>query len=336
MTAIQAPGRQYDRIHETGIRPFDLSSDLRAVAELISVSFANELDDRGNSALREMQFMSNFGGFIGLVNRSTGEFNDMLNGFVWVEAGKVVGNITVQRVDRLGSRWQIANVAVAPGYRGRGISRRLMETALDHVARCGGELTVLQVYARNEVARGLYASLGFEQVCGTVDLRVEHVPAVEAPVVSPEVTTFRAGDWQPLYELANHQLGAQAQWWRAINRSDFQPLLEDQVGEWFRRVVGERRVLRRAIQVAPRFEAALILTAQRWRGEHLIRLWARPEHYGSHDLTLLRWALTTLQDYPHWPIQIALSTDHTSALEMLDLYGFQPLRTLLTLRKQMK
>ena len=133
--------------------PSILTSDLRAVAELIAVSFASELDDRGNSALREMRFMSNFGGFIGLINRSTGEFNDMLNGFVWVEAGKVVGNITVQRADRIGSRWQIANVAVAPDYRGRGISRRLMETALDHVARCGGEWTVLQVYARNEVAR---------------------------------------------------------------------------------------------------------------------------------------------------------------------------------------
>ncbi len=108
MTAIHAPGRQFDRALDTGIRPFDIGRDLRAVAELISVAFAAELDDRGAAALREMRFMSHFGGILGVVNRSTGDLNDMLNGFVWVDRGKVVGNVTVQRADRNGNRWQIA------------------------------------------------------------------------------------------------------------------------------------------------------------------------------------------------------------------------------------
>ena len=103
MAVLQAPGREYDRVLETGLRPFDISRDLRAVAELISVAFATELDDRGNAALREMRIMSHFGGFLGLMNRSGGEFNDMLSGFVWVDAGRVVGNVTVQRADRAGN-----------------------------------------------------------------------------------------------------------------------------------------------------------------------------------------------------------------------------------------
>ena len=101
MAVLQAPGREYDRVLETGLRPFDISRDLRAVAELISVAFATELDDRGNAALREMRIMSHFGGFLGLMNRNGGEFNDMLSGFVWVDAGRVVGNVTVQRADRI-------------------------------------------------------------------------------------------------------------------------------------------------------------------------------------------------------------------------------------------
>ena len=82
MTVIPVPGYQYDHRLETGIRPFDISRDLRAVAELISTSFASELDDRGSAALREMRTMSHFGGLLCVINRSTGEFNAMLNGFV--------------------------------------------------------------------------------------------------------------------------------------------------------------------------------------------------------------------------------------------------------------
>jgi ribosomal protein S18 acetylase RimI-like enzyme len=334
MAVLQAPGREYDRVQETGLRPFDISRDLRAVAELIAVAFATELDDRGNAALREMRMMSHFGGFLGLVNRNGGEFNDMLNGFVWVEAGRVVGNVTVQRADRAGSRWQIANVAVAPSHRGRGISKRLMEAALDHIAACRGQWAVLQVYARNEVARSLYNSLGFELVGGVADLRAPRTPHLDTSGNLPRLKSFSPSEWQPLYELANHQLGAQKQWWRALRRSEFQPAIEQQAGEWFRRAIGQEQVYRRAVQVSPRFEAALILNAQRWKGEHGIQLWTRPEHYGNYDSVLLRWALATLQDFPRWPITISLSTDHTQALELVEFYGFRPLRTLLTLRKR--
>jgi hypothetical protein len=63
-------------------------------------------------------------------------------------------------------------------------------------------------------------------------------------------------------------------------------------------------------------------------------LWTRPEHYGNYDSALLRWSLATLQSYPRWPINISLSTDHTAALELVEFYGFRPLRTLLTMRKR--
>jgi ribosomal protein S18 acetylase RimI-like enzyme len=334
MAVLQAPGREYDRVLETGLRPFDISRDLRAVAELIAVAFATELDDRGNAALREMRIMSHFGGFLGLMNRSTGELNDMLSGFVWVDAGRVVGNVTVQRADRSGSRWQIANVAVAPSHRGRRISKQLMEAALDHVASCRGQWAVLQVYARNTVARRLYESLNFEVVGGMVDLRVPRTPHVDTSGALPNLKAFKPSEWQPLYELANHQLGAQKQWWRAIRRGEFQRSFEQQAGEWLRRAIGQEQVYRRAVQVSPRFEAALILSAQRWRGEHSIQLWTRPEHFGNYDSALIRWSLATLQDYPRWPVNISLSTDHTAALELVEFYGFRPLRTLLTLRKR--
>lgn len=334
MTVIPAPVRPFDRTHETGIRPFDIGRDLRAVAELISVAFSQELDGRGNDALREMRFMSNFGGFLGLMNRSTGEFNDLLSGFVWVEQGQVVGNVTVQRGDKIGSRWQIANVAVAPGYRGRGISRRLMDAAVEHAVTCGGQWVVLQVYANNQVARHLYDAMGFQEVDGTTELRAAQPPRVAPPGAATHLRAFAAGDWQQLYELANNQLGPQAQWWRPVRRTDFEQMFEDRIGEWVQRVIGQRTVYRRAIQVSPRFESALILRAQRWENPHQVQLWTRPEHFGIHDVTLLRWALATLQDYPRWPVEISLNTRHHTAIDLLHECGFKTQRTLLTLRKR--
>jgi len=137
----------------TGIRAFDIGSDLRPVAELIADAFSEELDPRGKAALREMRVKSHVSGLLKLVNRSTGEFNDVFNGFVWEEDGHIVGNVTVQRADRYGSRWQIANVAVDSHFRGRGIARRLMAQALSYIESSRGQWAVLQVYAHNAAAR---------------------------------------------------------------------------------------------------------------------------------------------------------------------------------------
>ncbi|MDQ3249966.1 MAG: GNAT family N-acetyltransferase [Chloroflexota bacterium] len=334
MTAIQAaPGRLGKNV-ASGLRPFDIGRDLRPVAELIADAFAHELDSRGNAALREMRVMSHIGGFLKLLNRSTGEFDDVFGGFVWVEAGKVVGNVTVQRAESTGSRWQIANVAVAPAYRGRGISHQLMDQALTHINGNGGQWAVLQVYAKNTVARTLYANLGFEEMGGNIELRLDRLPKMEPPTPPANFYTFSSSHWQPLYELANHQHNAHAQWWRAIRRSDFQVTMEQQAAEWLWRSLGRNQVYRRCIQISQRFDAALVLTAARWRGIHQVQLWVRPEEYGQHEQSLLQWTMAVLQEYPRWPVQLNLSTAHGAALDVAQRFGFQIQQTLLTLRRK--
>lgn len=337
MTATQAAQRPATQAKESGIRPFDIARDLRPVAELIADAFASELDERGEAALREMRVMSRLGGVLGVLNRTTSDLQNFFGGFVWVEDGKVVGNITVQRADKFGSRFQIANVAVAPPFRGRGISRKLMERALDYIVEQGGRWAVLQVYAQNIVARTLYDHLGFQEVGGAVDMAAERAPAVwPAPGSIPHFRSFSPGEWQPLYELANSQLGASAQWWRAIRRADFEQPLDQQLGEVLWHALGRRDVYRRCIQLsgngAGPFEAALVLEAQRWQGRHRLQLWARPGSYGRWEEALIAWVLTTLRDYPRWPVQTTVSKDHVAAQEVLQRAGFHTLRTLLTMR----
>mgnify|MGYP002780029176 CR=1 FL=1 len=59
---------------------------------------------------------------------------------------------------------EIANVAVAPAARGRGIGARLVDAALTESARRGATHLFLEVRESNAVARRLYASRGFVEV----------------------------------------------------------------------------------------------------------------------------------------------------------------------------
>lgn len=334
MALIDAAPRPMRGTSESGIRPFDIARDLRPVAELIADAFTNELDPRGLAALREMRIMSHLSGLLKLLSRSTGELDDVFSGYVWVEDGKIVGNVTVQRADKYGNRWQIANVAVARDYRGRGIARRLMEQALAHVANADGRWAVLQVYDHNSVARRLYARLGFEEVGGMVDLQLARVPKVEFPRYAANFHAFSAQHWQPLYELATNQLNSQTQWWRAIRRSDFQPSFEQQIGAWLWEKLGRQKIYRRCFQSQRRFEAALMLTAARWRGTHEVQMWVRPEHYGIYEHYMMQWIMATLQEYPRWPVKMTLSSEHVAGIRAAETFGFQQLQTLVTMRRR--
>lgn len=338
MTAINAVPGLVEKKSASGIRPFDIGKDLRPVAELIAEAFANELDPRGNAALREMRMMSHAGGFLKVLNRTTGEFDDVFSGFVWVEDGRLVGNVTVQRADKYGSRWQIANVAVSPSYRGRGIARHLMERAVEHVEDSNGRWTVLQVYAKNDTARRLYETMGFEYLGGKSELLLRQVPpSAQLPDLKPHIPSFypfASQHAQELYELANCQHHAQAQWWRAIRRSDFQVGFDQQIGEWFARMVGRRKVFRRCVQITRRFEAALMLTVQCWNGDHQLHMWVRPDNYGKYEDAFLSWVLHQLRDYPRYPVTLELLTEHGAAIEAAQTHGFEVTRTLLTMRRK--
>ncbi len=222
MALVDTPHGRVIPTEENGIRPFDIGRDLRPVAELIADAFSTELDARGKAALREMRVMSHISGLLKLLNPGPSELDDVFGGFVWVDRGQIIGNVTVQRADKFGTRWQIANVAVAPQHRGHGIARRLMRQALDHVEHSHGEWVVLQVYEHNKVAHGLYERLGFEEIGATVTLRLARLPHVELPAPAEGFRAFSAQHWQPLYDLANAQLNGQAQWWRAVRRADFE------------------------------------------------------------------------------------------------------------------
>ncbi len=81
--------------------------------------------------------------------------------FVAVEGETVAGYIGSQTV--LGEAC-VMNIAVHPGFRGRGTARQLMQALIDHCVADGCSLLTLEVRESNRPALGLYGSFGFVQV----------------------------------------------------------------------------------------------------------------------------------------------------------------------------
>ncbi len=90
--------------------------------------------------------------------------------FVAEEGGRAVGIVSVR--SRVRPRMieekeyeyaYVSDLVVLAAYRGRGLGRALLERAEGHARSCGAKILRIGVLARNEPARGLYRSFGFEE-----------------------------------------------------------------------------------------------------------------------------------------------------------------------------
>ena len=65
--------------------------------------------------------------------------------------------------------WVIDSVATMPGYRGRGVAERLLQTVMDEGKKQGYSLAHIVMYAGNEPALQLYKKMGFKVIEETRD-----------------------------------------------------------------------------------------------------------------------------------------------------------------------
>jgi ribosomal protein S18 acetylase RimI-like enzyme len=77
--------------------------------------------------------------------------------------GEKVGMLWIgPRPDRPGDRWWVWNISIDEAFRGQGIGRRTMLLAEAEARAAGAAELGLNVFGHNEVAIGLYRSLGYE------------------------------------------------------------------------------------------------------------------------------------------------------------------------------
>ena len=139
------------------IRPFQLRRDLGNLATLIEAAFGSELQDARSRIVHDMRQMT----LMGPLWLAAGSAVAPIAGFVWIEGGQLVGNVSYSREAGDIAACSISNVAVMPQFRRRGIASRLLDTTLDHLRREGCRRVFLEVRADNEAARSLYRRRGF-------------------------------------------------------------------------------------------------------------------------------------------------------------------------------
>jgi ribosomal protein S18 acetylase RimI-like enzyme len=146
---------------EVHLRPFDARRDLEPVADLVELCFADTLDKDGREYLSRMRAAARSSTWLGWAAQAEWS-QPAMGGYVWQEGARLVGNVTLIPYFVKGQRfWLIANVAVHPDFRRRGIARRLTQQAINFARQHGSPSVWLHVREENLGAVRLYRDLGF-------------------------------------------------------------------------------------------------------------------------------------------------------------------------------
>ena len=149
-------------IESPHIRTLDVTRDLDPVADLIEMCFPIHLDRDGQTYLKQMRRAARDMVYLGWLSSMTDLSGDRIAGFVWEEEGKILGNISLVPFKENGHKiHMIANVAVHPDHRRKGIAKALTVRAIDLLRRKHEPRVWLQVRDVDEGAQALYRSVGF-------------------------------------------------------------------------------------------------------------------------------------------------------------------------------
>lgn len=148
---------------EVHLRPFDARRDLGPVADLVELCFAETLDRDGREYLGRMRSAARSSTWLGWAAKAEWS-TPAMGGFVWQEGSRLIGNVSLIPYFVKGRRFfLIANVAVHPDYRRRGIARKLTHEAIEFARRRQSPSVWLHVREDNAAAVQLYRDLGFAE-----------------------------------------------------------------------------------------------------------------------------------------------------------------------------
>jgi GNAT superfamily N-acetyltransferase len=312
---------------DQGLRPVDLRRDLRAIARLMEICFSDTLDQNGRGAVREMEQLSHSGPLLWLIGAMAPQWQ---MGFVWLENGYVVGNVSTQMSEYDRGTWLIANVAVHPDFRRRGIATALTKAALDLSSRSRAHRTLLQVHQHNATAFNLYHALGFNPV--TTRSTWERASVLEPPqpaAADYDLRPARRDEWEGDFNLAAQYRPAGFNWLRPLRQDDWRPSYWRSFQQFISGIRHEHwlAVSKPDGQLAG---ACYLLTGQGSHDE--IDLLVSPGHQGRLERPLLALGLRRLGRRP-WSLRIDHPTPDPSAEEVFMEFGFRRLQTLIWMER---
>lgn len=302
-----------------GLRSIDPRRDMGQVADLIEVAFSGDLDGTGRRMVREMRTLGRIG-WVGwalshlLLPPATRPL-----GFVWEEDDRIVGNASLLPVSGYPKRWVMANVAVHPEYRRRGIARQLASASDDLAMAAGAGAIYLQVQRHNEAALSLYRSMGYEHLATrTTWRRSRGIPNSRSAQGEP-VRLRRASEWKQQWALAEQIAPEGIIWPYPLEPGYFRPA---GIGQLF----GRDAKLHLVRQEAGRLVGSL--TVQGTAVQRFVLL-VEPEFQGRLEEGLLSQALDRVRARQR---SILLDYPSDVAVDTLRELGFREERALIWMR----
>jgi len=319
-------------LRQHGPRPLNPMRDLGAVADLLEAVFGRNLDASGRRMIREARMMSRIGPLLYLLSPFSQASAGLNPGLVWEEDDKIVGNVTIMPSQNRSGRWQMANVAVHPDYRRRGIATRLLDATIEHVRQRNGCSVSLQVKG-DSTGVALYEQLGFQSLGAvtrwqlTGRLQLDQILAQSRPL-----RKARRDDWTAIWRLFCSASPAARGWPEPLSEKDFRP----NIRRWAADLLAGHLVKR---WVSPGATAAGLdgyVELQTWPGAKTqLTLRVRPEASGQLEGDLLVMALRHLSRRGYPEAVIDHPAGDVPAEGRLREAGFRPLRTLLLMQLEM-
>lgn len=311
-----------------GPRPVNLRRDVQQLVKLLEMAFGEKVGLAGRQTIQYGQP----GSQPALLQWLNPAYQRLAPGYVWQEGERIVGNVTLITT-KIPGRHIIANVAVHPDFRRRGIARTLMQAVMEQVRARHGEIVMLQVLRTNQAAIDLYQSLNFLTV-GSMSLwqagvsRLREIPAWIDDSPAPRIRLLGRSQWREAYKLDSLCLPPDLNWpeplaHTAYRRGFFHTLsnllngqqqetwmIQDQAGQ----LVG------------------LSTIRSEWAQPYELQVRVHPDWQGQLERPLLAKLIRRLRHMSRRNVRIHHQADDAVMNALLQEANFAPQRTLTHMR----
>jgi ribosomal protein S18 acetylase RimI-like enzyme len=206
------------------MRPMSMFRDLSAVADLIELCFADSMDRDGQRYVADMRRASRDNGFLNWASNMTESASLPLTGFVWEENKRIVGNVSLIPFRDKGKRiYLIANIAVHPDHRRRGIARILTQRAMQYGWDKKTSALWLHVRDDNPTAIKLYSDLGFREIARRTTWTAKPDSLHSKPETNLQIVTRHPRFWPLQRDWLRRLHPDVLSWYRSININLLRP-----------------------------------------------------------------------------------------------------------------